>query len=255
MLYSREIVTLQHKPTGEFLLRAVDLIVTGKARLDSTGPLTAESMRKQMKKSEVKKRETIDRILKAAAREIQNRGIDGARISVIADEAGVTKQLVYHYFESKDQMYVAILEAAAQGMRLTRDVEVYDSLTPDEAIRKIIDTIFSGFARNPSYTVLALDQALHQGEHISNRNDFAPSMKSFVDTVFPVIIKRGQQQGVFREDLDTEVTFWFIFNLIASCFLNKNIINRITQTDFYSSQGLEKWRMNATDFILNALRR
>jgi AcrR family transcriptional regulator len=207
-----------------------------------------------MKKPDLKKRDTIDKILTAAAKEIQTKGIDGARISAIADDAGVTKQLVYHYFETKDQMYVAILESVAEGMRLTKNVDVYLNLHPEEAIRLIVDTIFTGFSKNPSYTVLALDQALHQGDHISDSNDFTSSMKSFIEEVFPLIVMRGQEQGLFRTGLDARITFWLIFNLVASSFLNSNIMKRITDVDFDSEKGLEIWRTSACDFILHALR-
>lgn len=207
-----------------------------------------------MKKSEIKKRETIDKILTAAAKEIQTKGIDGAKISIIAEQAGVTKQLVYHYFETKDQMYVSILESVADGMRLTKNVEVYEHLLPEEAIRLIIDTIFTGFSRNPNYTVLALDQALHQGDHISRSNDFTHSMKEFIDNVFPPILQRGQESKVFRDELDASITFWLIFNLVASGFLNKNIMKRISNADLESEADLELWRTSTTNFILHALR-
>jgi Transcriptional regulator len=195
-----------------------------------------------MNKSALKKRETIDKILQAAAKEIQTKGIDSARISVIAAEAGVTKQLVYHYFETKDHMYVSILESAAEGMRLTKNVDIYQTLEPSAAIELIIDTIFTGFAKNPSYTVLALDQALHHGDHISPNNDFTASMKDFIEQVFPQILQRGQHRGVFRKDLEPELTFWMIFNLVASYFLNNNIMQRVTQADYESPQALEQWR-------------
>lgn len=200
------------------------------------------------------KGETIDRILAAAAKEIEAKGIDAAKISVIAEQAGVTKQLVYHYFKTKDQLYSAILESVAQGMRLSKNLEVYEQLSPEDGIRYIIDTIFSGFANNPSYVVWALDQALHEGTHISNANDFTPAMKQFIDGTFSKLLKRGEQSGDFRVGLDPNITFWLIFNLVVSCFLNKNTMTKVTNIDFQGEEARELWRSSASEFILHAIR-
>jgi TetR/AcrR family transcriptional regulator len=50
------------------------------------------------------------RILAAARREFIAKGQDGARMQVIADEAGVNKALVHYYYRSKDNLYRKVLE-------------------------------------------------------------------------------------------------------------------------------------------------
>lgn len=200
------------------------------------------------------KAETIEKILNAATREIHLKGVDRASISDIADEAHVTKQLVYHYFSSKNQLCIAILESAAKGMRLSKNLDSYDALSPDEAICRMIDLIFTGFSNNPGYAVLALDQALHRGEHMSKANDFTLSMKDFIGNTFTSVLQRGEEQGLFRKNLDANITFWMIFNLVASCFLNEHMMSKITDIDFQSESGTALWHQGARDFILNAIR-
>ena len=56
---------------------------------------------------------TIARVLDAARREFSEKGIAGARMDEIARAAGVTKQLVYHYFSGKEQLFACVLDAAA----------------------------------------------------------------------------------------------------------------------------------------------
>lgn len=50
------------------------------------------------------------RILAAARREFIAKGQDGARMQVIADEAGVNKALLHYYYRSKDNLYRKVLE-------------------------------------------------------------------------------------------------------------------------------------------------
>lgn len=48
-------------------------------------------------------------IVAAAAKEFAAKGCDGARIEAIAQRAGVNKQLLYHYFKSKGDLFEEIL--------------------------------------------------------------------------------------------------------------------------------------------------
>ena len=57
-------------------------------------------------------------LLLAAAREaFAARGLEGARVDDIAQRAGTNKQLVYHYFGSKDGLYTAVLEQVYREIR------------------------------------------------------------------------------------------------------------------------------------------
>jgi TetR/AcrR family transcriptional regulator len=49
------------------------------------------------------------RILRVAIREFAQKGLAGARVAEIAEQAGVNKQLLYYYFGSKDGLYSAVL--------------------------------------------------------------------------------------------------------------------------------------------------
>jgi TetR/AcrR family transcriptional regulator len=53
---------------------------------------------------------TRARILSAARREFAAKGIAGARVDAIARRAGINKRMLYHYFGSKDGLFVAVLQ-------------------------------------------------------------------------------------------------------------------------------------------------
>jgi TetR/AcrR family transcriptional regulator len=54
--------------------------------------------------------DTETRILSAARREFIAKGQDGARMQVIANEAGVNKALLHYYYRSKENLYRKVLE-------------------------------------------------------------------------------------------------------------------------------------------------
>jgi len=55
---------------------------------------------------------TEQTILKAAKKIFIQKGMDGARMQEIADEAGINKALLHYYFRSKDKLFEAIFTEA-----------------------------------------------------------------------------------------------------------------------------------------------
>ena len=57
---------------------------------------------------EAKKDSTEDKILEAAKNVFVAKGMDGARMQEIADEAGINKALLHYYFRTKERLFEAI---------------------------------------------------------------------------------------------------------------------------------------------------
>jgi AcrR family transcriptional regulator len=66
--------------------------------------------------------DTRDDVLAAARAAFAERGFDGATIRGIAADAGVDPALVHHYFGSKDQLFLAAIEAPANPADLLPEV-------------------------------------------------------------------------------------------------------------------------------------
>lgn len=82
---------------------------------------------------------TRQRILDAAVIEFADYGIAGARVDRIAAAAGSNKQLIYHYFGSKEGLFRAVLDQelkqASEGVALDPDdLEAYAGLYFDFAM-------------------------------------------------------------------------------------------------------------------------
>ena len=71
---------------------------------------------------------TLERILAMARDAFAEHGIDGARLETIAKAAGVTKQLVYHYFKTKEELYGVVLDRVSDevlAMLERRRADIY----------------------------------------------------------------------------------------------------------------------------------
>src|ERR1051325_8689685 len=60
---------------------------------------------------------TKEKILDAAQHLIQTRSLHGFSFQDIANRVGIRKPSLYHYFDSKDALAVAVLERAAEWVR------------------------------------------------------------------------------------------------------------------------------------------
>ena len=70
--------------------------------------------------------DTREAILAAARETFAERGFDGASIRAIATSAGVDPALVHHYFGTKDELFLATVEAPMDPAKLSTDCAVFD---------------------------------------------------------------------------------------------------------------------------------
>jgi AcrR family transcriptional regulator len=67
---------------------------------------------------------------------LRTKGLALAGIEGIAEPTGLNKKMIYHYFGSKEDLYVAVLEQAYMGIRKMEEALPLEDLEPLEAIRE-----------------------------------------------------------------------------------------------------------------------
>jgi AcrR family transcriptional regulator len=76
-------------------------------------------------------------LLRAGERVFTEKTFDEVSIEDIAEAAGVSKNLLYHYFAGKRELYVATIRAATQGMLARTEPDM--RLGPIDRLRNSID--------------------------------------------------------------------------------------------------------------------
>ncbi len=61
-----------------------------------------------------KKRQTQEKLLKTAADQFANHGLEGANVDEISVAAGFAKGTIYNYFPSKEELFAAVVEEGAR---------------------------------------------------------------------------------------------------------------------------------------------
>ncbi len=197
---------------------------------------------------------TLDRILNTARDAFAEHGFDGARLDSIAKAAGVTKQLVYHYFKTKEELYSVVLDRVSDEVLAMLDSPDYDRLPPEDAVRAMITRIIQAYVERPYIVGMTVDQDLHKGEHISRRSKYMPSVRAFVANRVAPLLERGAREGMFRPDLDPRLFYWSVFALASSAFTQNWAMSQSSGIDFGSEEGIALWREHVVDFALRAIR-
>src|SRR6476620_6550208 len=81
--------------------------------------------------------ETRQRILDSAQRLTQTRSFHGFSFQDIADEVGIRKASLYHYFASKDDVALAVLEGATNWV--SAQMEKIEGQEPIERLEAYLD--------------------------------------------------------------------------------------------------------------------
>ena len=196
---------------------------------------------------------TLDRIIDAARDAFSRFGFDGARLDEIGKAAGVSKQLVYHYFKTKEELYGVVLDRIAVEVLAMLDGPDYEKMTPAKAIAALVDRIMQNFMERPYLVGITVDQSLHKGEHVSRRSQYLPSVRTFVENRIAPILQRGEAAGEFRPGVDPFLFYWSVFSLATGVFFEDWSMTETSGLDFTTDAGLGVWREHVTSLVLGGM--
>ena len=145
-------------------------------------------------------------ILDAAVRVFARRGFHTSRVGDIAEEAGVAHGLLYHYFESKDEVLQTVFrENWRELVARFEQVEASDSAA-DEKLRGIVKILLRTWRNDPDLVTVMVREVGRSPQLASQVDDIG---KGFA--VIQRVIEQGQADGVFREELDARLASWVVY--------------------------------------------
>ena len=87
----------------------------------------------------------------------------------VAAAVGVTKPLLYNYFGNKEQLYLACLEQAGDGLVATLTAAVRETANPGDALRAGLLAFFSFVDGDRAAWAVLFDETLPAGGEIAER--------------------------------------------------------------------------------------
>jgi TetR/AcrR family transcriptional regulator len=100
------------------------------------------------------------RVLHTARERFLHEGVDGASLRRIADDAGTSIGMVYYYFPTKDELFLAVVEEVYQGVLADLLVALDPSFTVRERIQRLYTRVGSLSDDERTIVRLVLREAL-----------------------------------------------------------------------------------------------
>ena len=215
------------------------------------GPLPAQRPETQPALRDAER--TRRAILAAATAEFAESGLAGARVDKIADVSGVNKRMLYYYFNSKDDLYLAVLEGAYTAMRASERELKLDHLEPLAAMRKLVEFKFDYFVQNPAMIWLLNGENMLGAQHLKRSTRLKEMHISLVRTIGG-ILHAGAAAGSIRANVDPLQLYMSISGLSYFFFSNGPTLSTAFGKDLRSPIARAARRAHVADVILGYLR-
>ena len=194
---------------------------------------------------------TEEKIMNAASLVFMKKGMDGARMQEIADEAGINKALLHYYFRNKEKLFDAVFKRAFDKL-MPPLLEVFNSDIPIlEKIPRFLNLHVTFLRENPNAPQFILFEIQRNPQMIMEF--FAPLIHSGVIDQF----KEGVQKSIEKGEIRPIDPIHLLVNIISmSVFpmVARNLIMEFapfSPTEF--DQFMEERKTSVSQFIIKSL--
>jgi AcrR family transcriptional regulator len=161
--------------------------------------------------------ERREQILDAALRVFSEKGYAGASIRDIAREVGVTEGLLYHYFESKDQLMQACWQERSWHAHLERILARAEGVPLADILREMIHDFMQTLRKNgPMVRMCATEMQRNPEMAAGHKERVYKTQGMFCD-----FLRARQAAGEIRSGADVEVAAGLLMGCGYSTFLIK----------------------------------
>lgn len=165
---------------------------------------------------------TKDKIIGAAQMLFLKHGLDGVKMQMVADKAGVNKGLLHYYYKSKAKIFTEVFDRATS--ELLKDVKLLftdETLSLDEKISAIVDAYFKLLSKNSHLPVFFVSE-MNRSPEILSQLGFGEKIKSLVNSA----------KLALPDNKPPEFAMQFMLTLISLCvfpFMITPLINELTE--------------------------
>ncbi|MGH0028657.1 MAG: TetR/AcrR family transcriptional regulator [Myxococcota bacterium] len=182
--------------------------------------------------------DTREKMLEVAETRFAQLGYDGAHLESIASEVGVRKTALYYYFESKEALYIAVLERMMLEFERTLDAVFSSGASSREQALRLSDAINDLLAERPNYSQILIRIFVDRAPFDSAR--IAPILERVVGSVLR-FHQRGIQEGVFRK-VSSRHFFTSVLGMAAFHYAGGPVTAAILGVDDIFTRGAVAWR-------------
>lgn len=192
-------------------------------------------------------------ILAAGEDEFADKGLAGARVDAIAEQAGANKRMLYYYFGSKEDLYVAVLERAYGEMRQAENGLNLANLEPLDAIRRLVEFKFDYYRYHPRMIRLLAGENMQKATFLK-RSRRLREMQNSLDIVLHAVLEAGEKKGLVKPGIDPLQLYISIAGLSYFYFSNAATLSTAFGRELMDTVELTARRAHAVEVILDYVR-
>lgn len=188
-------------------------------------------------------------ILNAARDEFAKYGLAGARVDRIAERADINKRLIYYYFKSKDDLFLAVLENTYADIRSAEQKLHLDEMDPVEAIRQLVSFTWHYYLDHPEFISLLNSENQENAAHLK-KSERIQEMNSPLVQMLDMVLERGRKEGLFRSGIDPVQLYISIASICYFYLSNNQTLSTIFGRDLRAPKAMAQRLSHMTDMVL-----
>jgi AcrR family transcriptional regulator len=205
-------------------------------------PRTAEA-------NQIVRDERREQILRAALKIFATKGLKGTKISDIAAAAKISQGLIHHYYESKEQVYVAVAERAMAGalQAIQQMPEGEQEVSPWQRLTIVCERMLQGLTVYPEY-LLVIVQCLVQEDVPKEAHKLVSKYGRSVFSNLVQLIRDGQAAGQVAAGDPEQLALIFIATVQGLS------LTQFTRSVFTGTGGSRGRELPPTEIVLRLLK-
>ena len=198
-----------------------------------------------------KDKNTESKILNAAEKIFQTKGMDGARMQEIADKAGINKSMLHYYYRSKQLLFEAVFSKAFSLLAPQLNAVLNDDSSIEEKIKSFTHNYISFIIKHPYLPNFIIQELNRNPEFVKSisQNSAFPNLEKFkIQVAFEIenkIIKPIEAEQLFIHILSLNI-FPFVATPLIKAFIN--VDNKAYK------QLLNDRKIAVSEFIINSIK-
>ena len=192
---------------------------------------------------------TREKILLRATEEFARTGFEGGRVDRIAQRSGLSKNMLYYYFHSKEKLFLAVLERMYATLREAQCELSVRTADPITAMEQLIRHTFVAMESNPAAISLLNEENKHRGKYLRKSQRVRSLYNPLLETI-QFVLDRGCKQGVFKGGLDAGLVYLTLSSMCYHYLSNQFTLQIALDRDLISRAAREAWLAHVTNVVL-----
>ena len=155
--------------------------------------------------------ETHQTIMQVAQQLFATKGYNGTSMNDIVKESGVSKGAIYNHFESKERLFLSLLETQTEAGLHQLESLFSEEDTSVDKIKKVLEITFNSSVNCPREMCMMQTEFMVTASRIESITPELQQRYRMISDFMIAIVEEGKELGEIRRDLDSEAMVTLVF--------------------------------------------